>query len=432
MIETISYWRALKKARGSFRRTIVEALEYIGESSFLVRGKLGKFGASARGHMKLNGQDFSRLDLERRSGDITSAGGVRKVVLDDGSERGVRVLEFRTGTGLAFDVLVDRAMDFGQAEHKGRSFGWCSPTGIRHPGLHENADEDGVAWLRSFSGLQTTGGLDHIFAKAEVDASQYRYPLRKKMQQGLHGRVANIPASLHGYGQSWEGDRCVLSAEGEIRQAAVFGEHLRLRRRIESEIGSNEIRLHDTVRNYGFERSPHMLLYHIDLGWPLLDEGTRLVAPIARTLWYSPVVDQQRSSYQVMAAPTAGFDEQAYEHELVADPSGKMRIAVVNERINFGVMVEWYAKEFPCFLEWLHLREGAYVIGVEPSTHHVQGDQAARDNGSMIWLEHGESRTYRSVITVLDGQEAVRRAIEAIRKVAVQPDADVPPLASRS
>ncbi len=137
--------------------------------------------------MKLNGQRLSRPDLERCSGDLSAAGGVRKVILDDGSERGVRVLEFRTGSGLAFDVVVDRAMDFGQAEHQGRAFGWCSPTGVRHPGLHENADEDGVAWLRSFSGLQTTGGLDHIFAAAQVDASQYRYPLRKTMHHGLHG-----------------------------------------------------------------------------------------------------------------------------------------------------------------------------------------------------------------------------------------------------
>ncbi len=382
--------------------------------------------------MKLHGQDLSRLDLERRCGDVSAAGGVRKVVLDDGSERGVRALEFRTGTGLSFDVLVERAMDIGRAEHKGRSFGWCSPTGFRHPGLHENADEAGVAWLRSFSGLQTTGGLDHIFAPAEVDASQYRYPMRPKMQHGLHGRVANIPARLSGYGESWDGDRCLLWAEGEVRQAAVFGEHLRLRRRIEAEVGSNQIRLHDTVRNFGFERSPHMLLYHLDLGWPLVEEGTKLVAPIARTLWCSPVVQQQRASYQVMGAPAPGFDEQAYEHELVADGEGRMRIALLNERLNFGVTVEWRAEEFPCFVEWLYLREGAYVIGVEPTTHHVQGDRAAREDGSMIWLEHGESRRYSTVITVLEGGEALREAEAGIRKIASQPEGDVPRVSSAS
>ena len=190
-------------------------------------------------------------------------------------------------------------------------------------------------------------------------------------------------------------------------------------------------RLQDTVRNYGFERSPHMLLYHMDFGWPLIDEGTKLVAPVARTLWYSPVVEEQRLSYREIVAPTAGAYEQAYEHELVPDPEGKVRVALVNERLQFGVMLQWNIREFPCCVEWLHLREGAYAVGIEPTTHHVQGDQAARDDGSMIWLEHGESRSYRTSITVLDGQEALQRATGQIRAVAAQPEADVPPLAVR-
>jgi hypothetical protein len=381
--------------------------------------------------MKLHGTSMSQLDLERRSGDLAAAGGVRKVILDDGSERGIRALEFRTGSGLSFDVLVDRAMDLGRAEHNGRSFGWCSATGFRHPGLHENADEKGISWLRSFSGLLTSGGLDHTFAPADVDAAQYQYPLRKSMQHGLHGRLANLPARLQGYGHTWEGDRCRLWAEGEITQAAVFGEHLRLRRRIESEIGSNEIRLHDTVRNHGFEKCPHMLLYHVDLGWPLIDEGTRLIAPIARTLWYSPSVGQQQLSYQTMPAPVSQACEQAYEHQLVPDSAGKMRVAVINDRLQFGITLEWIAGEFPCFVEWLHLQEGGYAVGIEPSTHHVGGDQRARDDGSMIWLEHGECREYHTAISVLEGQQALAQAVKEIRSVAIQPEEDVPCLAAR-
>ena len=49
-------------------------------------------------------------------------------MLDDGTERGIRVLEFRTG-GLRFDVLADRAMDIGLAEFDDLSVGWRSATG---------------------------------------------------------------------------------------------------------------------------------------------------------------------------------------------------------------------------------------------------------------------------------------------------------------
>jgi len=69
--------------------------------------------------MRLHGKDYSAASLARMAGDVAAAGGVRSVVLGDGAERGVRALEFRTGSGLNFDVLVDRAMDIGSAEVAG-------------------------------------------------------------------------------------------------------------------------------------------------------------------------------------------------------------------------------------------------------------------------------------------------------------------------
>ena len=109
-----------------------------------------------------------------------------------------------------------------------------------------------------------TAGLDHTLFTAEVDAAQYRYPFRKSVWNGLHGRIANIPARLLGYGEEWRSpDTCTLWAEGEVRQAAVFGEHLRLRRRIEADLGANAIRLTDTVTNHGFRSNPaHVAVPH--------------------------------------------------------------------------------------------------------------------------------------------------------------------------
>jgi hypothetical protein len=374
--------------------------------------------------MKLYGQDFKQADLERRTGDLAAAGGIRKVLLEEGSERGIRALEFRTGTGLAFDVLVDRAMDIGPAEFRGQALGWRSATGFRHPGLHEYVDEAGLSWLRSFSGLLVTAGLDHTLFTAEVDASQYRYPHRGVVWNGLHGRIANIPARLQGYGEKWEGDRCALWAEGEVRQAAVFGEHLLLRRRIESEIGANEFLIVDTVTNRGFDRTPHMFLYHINLGWPLVDEGTRFVAPVSRTRWQSPSVAEQQISCWRMPEPQPHFIEQVYEHDLVPDSEGKFAVAVINERLALGFLLEWSCGEFPCFFEWLHLREGAYAMGLEPSTHHVEGEPAARKDNTMIWLEHGESRRYHTRLAVLDGMEAISQTLRRIRALGALPEAE--------
>ena len=354
--------------------------------------------------MRLFGREFTSDQLSRYAGDVAAAGGVRAVVLDDGAERGIRALQFRTGSGLAFEVLVDRAMDIGAAEYQGAAFGWQSATGFRHPGLHENSDEYGLSWLRSFSGLIVTGGLDHILRTAEVDASHYRYPHREHVWNGLHGRIANLPARLHGYGEQWDGDRCVLWAEGEVRQAAIFGEHLRLRRRIEADLGGNEIRLIDTVRNAGFDRTPHMLLYHINIGWPFLDEGAVFSAPIERTIWESDSVAEQGVSATTMVGPQPGFVEQVYEHRLTPDADGRVRTALRNPHLGRFFELEYSTREFPCFFQWMNLRQGAYALGFEPSTHHVGGAQAAREDESLTWLEAGESRRYSTTFRVGAGE----------------------------
>ena len=188
-------------------------------------------------------QSLSRQEIAAWAGSLSQFAGVRLVTLGDGVERGVRMLEFRTGSGLRFSVLIDRAMDIAEVEHKGRAIGWHSPTGFRHPGLHNAEDEGGFAWARSFSGFLVTCGLDHILGPEEVSVESYNYPGRTTATHGLHGRISTIPARLTGYGERWDGDRCTLWAEGVVVQATVFGENLHLHRRIEADLGSDEIRL---------------------------------------------------------------------------------------------------------------------------------------------------------------------------------------------
>ena len=61
---------------------------------------------------------------------------------------------------------------------------------------------------------------------------------------------------------------------------AVFGENLVLTRRIEAQLGGRAIAILDRVENRGFRPTPHMLLYHFNFGWPLLDQGSRFLAPV--------------------------------------------------------------------------------------------------------------------------------------------------------
>jgi hypothetical protein len=379
--------------------------------------------------VELFGRSMSRLDIERHAGALSQFGGVRLMTLGDGLERGIRMLEFRTGTGLRFTVLIDRAMDIADCEYQGRAIGWNSPAGFRHPGLHEYEGEGGLSWLRSFSGLLVTCGLDHILFMDEDDASQYVYGPRKTTASSLHGRIGTIPARLSGYGETWDGDECTLWCEGVVQQATVFGEDLHLHRRIEAKLGSNTIELHDRVVNHGFYRTPHMLCYHINVGHPVLAEGSRYLAPIGDVVWAAHAGEayrKQEVGYQKMPAPQDRFHEQVWQHELVADRDGRVPVALVNDALGLGFKVETLASQFPCQYEWQNLQAGQYAVGIEPSTNHVFGKKFARERNELIWLEHNEDRCYDTTLSVLPDVAAIAVTEARIRGICAQPDADYP------
>ena len=380
----------------------------------------------------LYGRSMSRREVARHSGMLSQFAGVRLMTLEDGVERGIRMLEFRTGTGFRFTVLIDRALDVADCEYRGAAIGWHSPSGFRHPGLHEYEGERGLAWLRSFSGLIVTCGLDHILFMHSDTADHYHYVHRKTVDSSIHGRIGTVPGRLTAYGEAWNGDECTLYCEGMVQQSTVFGEDLHLLRRIETKVGSNAFVLKDRVVNHGFYRTPHMFLYHINVGHPVLADGSRYLAPIRQTVWaaHEAKYREQQVGYKRLPGPQRSFHEQVWQHEMAADPSGRVPVAIVNDDFNggrgLGFLVESRKSEFPAQYEWQNFQEGQYAIGIEPSTNHVFGKPFAKDRGELIWLEHGEERSYTTTFAVLDGRDEIAACERRIGAIAVQPEDDYP------
>jgi Domain of unknown function (DUF4432) len=349
---------------------------------------------------RIGGQNLSRRALARRVGRLEQVAGVRLVTLGDGGERGVRVLEFRTGTGYEFEVLVDRALDIGRCELRGRALAWLSPAGVVAPWY---AEPMGLGWFRAWGGgMLVTCGLDHTLLGGVDDASHFHQDVRPREEYGLHGRIGFQPARLTGYGERWEGDDCVLWAEGVVRQAAVFGEALELRRRIEARVGESRFRVHDEVVNVGFDPTSHMLLYHVNAGWPVVDEGAEyLIAAPPGT----PVAAYPPQDYRRIAAPTTGFREECYEHAANAEPGGTVPVAVVNRRLGLGVYELHRRDQLPFHTMWRMLGEGTYAVAMEPTTNRDAGRFDARGRGELAFLGPGDARRYELEIGALDGQD---------------------------
>ena len=102
----------------------------------------------------LFGRVIGRNDLLKRVGDLSQVAGIRMMTLADGPERGVRIADARTGSGLRFQVTLDRGMDLSVAEYPRVPLAFRTPVGDAHPALFES---EGRGWLRTFAGGLMTG-----------------------------------------------------------------------------------------------------------------------------------------------------------------------------------------------------------------------------------------------------------------------------------
>ena len=350
----------------------------------------------------LFGEARTRDALARRVGRLEQVAGVRLVTLGDGAERGVRVLEFRTGTGYEFDVIVDRAMDIGRCAFRGRPLAWQAAPGVTGPWY---AEPMGLGWFRAWGGgMLVTCGLDHTLLGGVDDASHFHQDVRPTEEYGLHGRIGFTPARLSGYGERWEGDECYLWAEGLVRQAAVFGEALELRRRIEAQVGESRFTVHDEVVNVGFDLATHMYLYHVNVGWPVVDDGAEYLIPAGEG---TPVAAYPTVNYRRLTAPTPGASEECYEHEVFAESEETVPVAVVNRRRGIGAYQVYRRGQFPFHTMWRMLGEGAYAVAMEPTTNRDGGRFDARERGELALLAPGEQRRYDLEVGVLDGADEI-------------------------
>src|SRR4029453_610656 len=93
----------------------------------------------------------------------------------------------------------------------------------------------------------------------------------------------------------------------------------------------------------------------------------------------------------------------------------------------FGLRRDYDRRGLPCLIQWQCLQSGLYVLGIEPSTNHVQGRAFAEQRGELIHLEHGEVREYRTRLSVLDGGEAIGRVSREIEALQPPPPDFAPP-----
>ncbi len=346
--------------------------------------------------VNLYGQSLSRQDLSRVCGDLSQIAGIRLLTLSGGREAGVRIADIRTGSGLRFQVTLDRGMDISLADYRGIPLAWRSRTGDAHPAYFEPG---GTGWLRTFAGGLMTGcGLTAAGAPC-VDEGE---------SLGLHGRLSHLAATDIESSTRWEETACRFLLEGSIREYLPFSHALVLRRAIEASLGESVIRIRDRVTNEGDSRTPLMMLYHFNIGWPIVSPSSRVVLRASGVRPRDADAAAGMGRERECDPPSAGYREQVFYHDLVPDAEGLTTAAIVNLPLGLGLYVRSRQAELPYFTQWKMMGSGMYVMGLEPGNCLVEGRAKERASGRLSFLDPGEQREFSLECGVLDREGALQ------------------------
>ncbi len=339
--------------------------------------------------------NLNKRQMLKYVGDFSQLFGIKEYTLVGGKADGVRAFDVNNGSGLVFTILADRCLDIAGLSFKGYNCSYISKTGIVAPQYY---DQNGIGFLRSFhSGFFTTCGLRNVGGPCEENGESF----------GLHGRISNTPAEEICASTEWIDDVPVLTISGKIREARVFGENLRLGRKIICKYGENKITIQNTVENLGFNREPLMLLFHFNLGYPLLDKDSLLVTPTLKLKPKDQEAAKGEASYNQCQQPTPGFAEQVFYHDLASDNDGETRAALINKKLEIGVALSFNKNQLFNFTQWKQMGEGEYVMGMEPCNCFVGGRLDPENKKNIQYLEPGEIRNFDIDITLLGNNNEI-------------------------
>ncbi len=342
------------------------------------------------------GKKYRRDDISRYTGDIRQLAFAQPFEYVDGGERGCRGVLLNNGTGLEISVLVDRGMALYDVSYKGIPLAFKTPLGPIHP----NACSDkGFDFLNGFpGGFLTPCGLCNVGSPCVEDGREF----------GLHGRIGILPASQIASGGTWTHDGGYeLAVSGVVRETRLFGENLSLTRKIYTRMGEPRFWIEDAVENKGQDPVPLMFLQHINLGFPLVDEGAYLLVSPCETQPRDDHAEKGAHQWRRFVAPQKEFAEQVFYHDCNADEEGFVHVALINRQFEqgngIGVCLQYKKEEYPVLVQWKMMKQGCYVCGLEPANCHVQGRMAERERGTLQHIGPGEIRAFNLEIGVLHG-----------------------------
>ncbi len=312
-------------------------------------------------------------NYEKYVGHPSQLCGVEEVALLKGKGKGMTLLEIRNGKGLQVTLSADRAMDISRINYEGVNMGYFAPCGYVAPAFYDNK---GSGFLKSFTaGFLTTCGLTAVGSPCVDDGEELP----------LHGGISNVPCDNYSYSET--DDEITVSTV--VREAAVFAHKMQLSRKLIISKNENSLTIEDEIENIGSEKSPFMILYHFNMGYPLLTENSKLVIDAVSVKSRDAEAEKYFNSRLEMEKPQAGFAERCYYYDMKSE-NGIAGCSIYNPDIKKGLKMSYTKETLDCFTEWKMMGEGEYVLGLEPGNCNPDGRDVLRKEGRLKFLEPKE------------------------------------------
>lgn len=304
-----------------------------------------------------------------RRGYISQSGqlySVRRLSFQEGRAGGSGLIEVNTAGGLQVDILPDSGLDIGQVRFQGRNMTFLSKNGYDGPRVFSPHDQE---FMHTFpGGLMHTCGLRNA-GPANEDNGEW---------MTMHGRIHGIPADQVCAYVEEEGEDIVI--RGTIRETALFGHELVLKREIRIPCLGSEILVFDTVSNETPKEEEIMLLYHCNFSYPLLSENARLILPENReTIPRTPFAAEGLDLDCSFETPVDGQEERVYFQKM----KDSFFATLQNPDIHTEMTLRWSGETLPLLVEWRSMASGDYCLGLEPSNSFINGRHEERARGTL-------------------------------------------------
>ncbi|MEZ6135969.1 MAG: aldose 1-epimerase family protein [Pirellulaceae bacterium] len=306
--------------------------------------------------------------------------------LTDGPRAGVELLVVDSGRVRAA-ICPTRGMSLWKARFDNLDFGWKSPVqGPIHPSFVASAEPSGIGWLDGFDELLARCGL-RSFGAPDFDAAG-------RVQFAVHGRVGNLPAQnvqVH-----FEPQHSQLHVLGEVNETRFLQYNLRLTSTYTFRFDEPTIEVRDRVTNAGGTPTSMQILYHVNIGQPILEGGAKLHLAAAQIAARDHRAAEDLQQWDTYLPPTTGYAEQVYFSESVAGRDGWSTALLTDSQAERGFALHYQPTTLPYFSQWKNTVAEAdgYVTGLEPATGFPNPRSFEEARGRTVALAAGESRDF--------------------------------------